>query len=45
MRVNEDNEDWVVIGHGPGARQLAVPTSSPRATPRRHWISPVSRSS
>lgn len=23
MRVNEDNEDWVVIGSEPGARQLA----------------------
>lgn len=23
MRVNEDSENWVVIGTGPGARQLA----------------------
>jgi catechol 2,3-dioxygenase-like lactoylglutathione lyase family enzyme len=33
MRVNEDTEDWVVIGTEPGARQLAFQ----RAT---HWIPP-----
>ncbi len=33
MRVNEDSEDWVVIGSEPGARQLAFQ----RAT---QWTAP-----
>jgi catechol 2,3-dioxygenase-like lactoylglutathione lyase family enzyme len=33
MRVNEDSEDWVVIGSEPGARQLAFQ----RAV---HWSAP-----
>jgi catechol 2,3-dioxygenase-like lactoylglutathione lyase family enzyme len=33
MRVNEDSDDWVVIGSEPGARQLAFQ----RVT---HWIAP-----
>ncbi len=34
MRINEDSEDWVVIGTEPGARQLAFQ----RVT---HWTAPA----
>ncbi len=33
MRVNEDSDDWVVIGSEPGARQLAFQRAA-------HWIPP-----
>jgi catechol 2,3-dioxygenase-like lactoylglutathione lyase family enzyme len=33
MRVNEDSEDWVVIGAEPGARQLAFQRTT-------RWIAP-----
>lgn len=34
MRVNEDSDDWVVIGSEPGARQLAF-----QRVP--HWTAPA----
>lgn len=39
MRVNEDSEDWVVIGREPGARELAFQRSSTWVPPR--WPDPV----
>jgi catechol 2,3-dioxygenase-like lactoylglutathione lyase family enzyme len=38
MRVNEDSEDWVVIGLEPGARQLAFQRTSTWVPPR--WPDP-----
>jgi catechol 2,3-dioxygenase-like lactoylglutathione lyase family enzyme len=38
MRVNEDSEDWVVIGLRPGARQLAFQRASAWVPPR--WPDP-----
>jgi hypothetical protein len=34
MRVNEDSDDWVVIGLEPGARQLAFQRASTWVPPR-----------
>ncbi len=34
MRVNEDSENWVVIGTEPGSRQLAFQRSE-------HWVPPA----
>ncbi|WP_084966000.1 VOC family protein [Thermoactinospora rubra] len=34
MRINEDGDDWVVIGSEPGARQLAFQRVA-------HWTPPV----
>jgi catechol 2,3-dioxygenase-like lactoylglutathione lyase family enzyme len=38
MRVNEDSEDWVVIGVAPGARQLAFQRTPTYVAPR--WPDP-----
>ena len=38
MRINEDSEDWVVIGLEPGARQLAFQRTSTWVPPR--WPDP-----
>jgi catechol 2,3-dioxygenase-like lactoylglutathione lyase family enzyme len=38
MRVNEDSDDWVVIGLKPGARQLAFQRASTWVRPR--WPDP-----
>jgi catechol 2,3-dioxygenase-like lactoylglutathione lyase family enzyme len=38
MRVNEDSDDWVVIGVEPGARQLAFQRAAKWAPPR--WPDP-----
>jgi catechol 2,3-dioxygenase-like lactoylglutathione lyase family enzyme len=35
MRVNEDGEDWVVIGRTPGARELAFQRAVTWVPPRR----------
>ncbi len=34
MRINEDSDDWVVIGTEPGARQLAFQRVE-------HWTAPI----
>jgi len=38
MRVNEDSEDWVVIGSEPGARQLAFQRAARWTAPE--WPDP-----
>jgi catechol 2,3-dioxygenase-like lactoylglutathione lyase family enzyme len=38
MRVNEDSEDWVVIGLAPGMRQLAFQRAPAYVAPR--WPDP-----
>ena len=38
MRINEDSENWVVIGTEPGARQLAFQRSGRSASPS--WPDP-----
>ena len=38
MRVNQDSEDWVVIGERPGMRQLAFQRAQPWVPPR--WPDP-----
>jgi catechol 2,3-dioxygenase-like lactoylglutathione lyase family enzyme len=38
MRVNEDSEDWVVIGSEPGARELAFQRVTPYNPPQ--WPDP-----
>jgi catechol 2,3-dioxygenase-like lactoylglutathione lyase family enzyme len=39
MRINEDIEGWVVIGSGPGLRQLAFQQVTARVPPR--WPDPA----
>jgi catechol 2,3-dioxygenase-like lactoylglutathione lyase family enzyme len=39
MRINEDIEDWVVIGSGPGLRQLAFQRAVDWIPPR--WSDPA----
>ncbi|MGY1619125.1 VOC family protein [Geodermatophilus sp. SYSU D00691] len=39
MRVNEDGDDWVVIGREPGMRELAFQRADPYEPPR--WPDPA----
>ena len=38
MRINEDSDDWVVIGRGPGWRELAFQRAATWVPPR--WPDP-----
>ena len=39
MRINEDTDGWVVIGRGPGRRQLAFQRAAGWIAP--HWPDPA----